>query len=68
MNGCEFVEKIIGQTYRGVSPDIGPLIKLTDGVEVEWLEFKAATLPIDGVLAPNTCYVVRPQSPKTSFC
>ncbi len=44
MNGYEFVEKIIGQTNY----DVGPLIKLTDGIETEWLEFKAATIPENG--------------------
>ena len=43
MNGYEFVEKILGQTNY----DVGPLLKLVNGIETEWLEFKAATKPKD---------------------
>jgi len=50
MNGYEFVEKILAQTNN----DIGPLIKLTDNNEVEWLEFKAATMPEHGKFLHNT--------------
>jgi hypothetical protein len=50
MNGYEFVEKIIGETNY----DVGPLIKLNDSLEVDWLEFKAATKPKDNQYAPDT--------------
>jgi hypothetical protein len=49
MNGYEIVGKILGQTNN----DVGPLIKLTGGIETDWLEFKAATLPKGGIYKGN---------------
>jgi hypothetical protein len=46
MNGYEFVTEVLKKTRN----DVGPLIELAEGHETEWLEFKAATGPIDGVL------------------
>jgi hypothetical protein len=43
MNGYDFVERILGQTNY----DVLPLTELARGAETEWLEFKAATLPLE---------------------
>jgi hypothetical protein len=45
MNGYDFVERVLGQTNY----DVLPLIDFAGGGETEWLEFKAATLPKDGI-------------------
>ena len=50
MNGYEFVEKVLGQTNY----DVEPLIEISEGIETEWLEFKAATAPSDGNFENNT--------------
>ena len=39
MNGYEFVKKILGHTNY----DVTPLVKITGGLETDWLEFKGAT-------------------------
>lgn len=49
MNGCQFVERVLGHTNY----DVGPLIELAAGSENEWLEFKAATSPSHGQFFRN---------------
>ena len=49
MNGYELVEKILGHTNN----DVTPLIKFTGNIETEWLEFKAASTPTDGIYHKN---------------
>jgi hypothetical protein len=45
MNGYDFAERVLGQTNY----DVLPLINFAGGGETEWLEFKAAMLPKDGI-------------------
>ena len=45
MNGYDLAERILGQTNY----DVLPMIELAGGAETDWLEFKAASLPRDGI-------------------
>jgi hypothetical protein len=45
MNGYEFVREVLSRTRN----DVGELIRLANGRETEWLEFKAGTGPEGGV-------------------
>lgn len=49
MNGYEFVTKVLAETNN----DVGPLIELAGHIETEWLEFKAATGPQNGIFDEN---------------
>ena len=62
MNGYEFVEKVLGQTNY----DVEPLIEISEGIETEWLEFKAATAPSDGNFKNNENKPARKKYPHTN--